>query len=78
MSLDSIVTISISTQSLQMAQAGFGVPLVIDPEHDGWAEWMGRMLPLPPGSASWAFKQLEGVNKGKLNTGFGMKGAQCF
>lgn len=32
------------------------------------AAWMGRMLPLPPGSASWAFKQLEGVKKDKLNT----------
>jgi hypothetical protein len=32
------------------------------------AAWMGRMLPLAPGSASWAFKQLSGVKKEKLNT----------
>lgn len=31
------------------------------------AAWMGRMFPLAPGSASWAFKQLEGVKKDKLN-----------
>ncbi len=32
------------------------------------AAWMGKMLPLAPGSASWAFKQLNGVKKEKLNT----------
>jgi hypothetical protein len=32
------------------------------------ASWMGRMLPLAPGSASWAFKELEGVKKDKLST----------
>jgi hypothetical protein len=31
------------------------------------AAWMGKMLPHHPGSASWAFKQLEGVKKDKLN-----------
>ena len=33
MSLDSIVRIIISTQSLQMAQAGFGTPIIIA-QHD--------------------------------------------
>lgn len=37
MSLDSIVTISIDTQNLQMAQAGFGTPLIIA-RHDVWPE----------------------------------------
>ncbi len=34
MSLDSIVNITIDTKSLQMAQAGFGVPLIIAPAED--------------------------------------------
>jgi hypothetical protein len=34
MSLDSIVHITIDTKSLQMAQAGFGVPLILTPEND--------------------------------------------
>ncbi len=38
MSLDNIVNITISTKSLQMAQTGFGVPLIIAKEHDAWAE----------------------------------------
>ena len=37
MSLDSIVRINISSQSLHMAQAGFGVPLIIG-EHDVFTE----------------------------------------
>lgn len=35
MSLDSIVRITIDTKSLQMAQAGFGVPLILAPEQVG-------------------------------------------
>lgn len=38
MSLDSIINITISTNSLQMAQTGFGVPLIIAKEHDAWSE----------------------------------------
>lgn len=38
MSLDSIVKITISTQNLQMAQAGFGIPLILGKEHDGWPD----------------------------------------
>ncbi len=32
------------------------------------AAWMGKMLSQAPGSASWAFKQLEGVSKAQLST----------
>ena len=38
MSLDSIVNITIDTQSVQIAQAGFGIPLIITHAHDGWEE----------------------------------------
>lgn len=34
MSLDSIVHISIDTKSLQMAQAGFGIPLILAPAQE--------------------------------------------
>lgn len=34
MSLDSIVHITIDTKSLQMAQAGFGIPLIIAPAQE--------------------------------------------
>lgn len=37
MSLDSIVRITITAQNLQMAQAGFGIPLIIA-EHELWSE----------------------------------------
>jgi hypothetical protein len=32
------------------------------------AAWMGRMLAQAPGSSSWAFKQLEGIQRSKLST----------
>ncbi len=32
------------------------------------AAWMGKMLAQQPGSASWAFKDLEGIKKSKINT----------
>jgi hypothetical protein len=32
------------------------------------AAWMGRMLSQAPGSSSWAFKSLEGIEKAKLST----------
>ena len=32
------------------------------------AAWMGKMLAQPPGSASWAFKELSGIKKSKLNS----------
>lgn len=32
------------------------------------AAWMGRMLAQPPGSTSWAFKELAGIKKSKLST----------
>jgi len=34
MSLDSIVNIIIDTKSLQMAQAGFGIPLIVAPAEE--------------------------------------------
>ncbi len=42
MSLDSIVNITIDTKSLQMAQAGFGIPLILVPENDFSAD---RVMP---------------------------------
>ncbi len=38
------------------------------PEDFPAAAWMGKMLSQVPGSASWAFKQLEGVSKAQLST----------
>jgi hypothetical protein len=32
------------------------------------AAWMGKMLPEPPGSTTWAFKELADITKSKLNT----------
>ena len=32
------------------------------------AAWMGKMLPQAPGSASWAYQELEGVSKAQLST----------
>lgn len=32
------------------------------------AAWFGRMLPMPPGSSSWAFKELDYISKSKLST----------
>src|SRR5437867_2989321 len=37
MSLDSIVNVTITSQSLHMSQAGFGTPLIIA-EHDYWTD----------------------------------------
>ncbi len=38
------------------------------PEDFPAAAWMGKMLSQAPGSASWAFKELEGVSKAQLST----------
>jgi len=32
------------------------------------AAWLGKMLPMPPGSSSWAFKELDYITKSKLST----------
>jgi len=39
-----------------------------DPEDYPAAAWMGRMLCQSPGSSSWAYKDLIGIKKSKLNT----------
>lgn len=34
------------------------------------AAWMGKMLPEPPGSTTWAFKELADITKSKLSTDY--------
>lgn len=55
------------TKSLAETKRVFAIHKAIGNDYPA-AAWMGKMLPQAPGSASWAYQELEGISKAQPST----------